>query len=95
MRGVVGVLLVALGLGACAPGWYCQGELEYQKAGSVPPLKMTPDLKLPESSSALNIPPAPKQSTPYGESYQDADGKERIRCLDMPPTLPEPQSKIP
>ena len=94
------VLVATLGLSGCAVSSYCEGEQDYQKAESVPPLVAAQGLKLPESASALKIPPPPAQPVAYAEPYKDADGDDRVRCLDTPPAMPprvEPkvEEKIP
>ena len=81
-------LLPVLALGACASNSYCLGEQKYQNAGSVPPLRPIEGLKLPESPSALKIPPAPANPVAFGERYKDEDGDEKSRCLDKPPAMP-------
>jgi hypothetical protein len=83
----------ALALSGCALSSYCEGELKYQRAPSVPPLRTAEGLQLPQSGSALRIPPPPENPVPYGEKYKDAEGDDAVRCLDRPPELvrsPEP-----
>lgn len=86
------VLLAILGLSGCAANSYCIEEQNYQKAQSVPPLNGVEGLQLPESASALRIPPPPESAVAFGEIYKDADGDDQARCLDTPPkmTLPPP-----
>jgi hypothetical protein len=72
----------------CAPAVYCEGELTYQNAASIPVVQPTEGLQPRESASALKIPPAPATTVPYGETVVDAEGDERVRCLDRPPELP-------
>ncbi|HUS25486.1 MAG TPA: hypothetical protein VM369_11105 [Candidatus Binatia bacterium] len=91
MRVVLPALGAAMLLASgCAANGYCTGEFAYQKAGSVPPLKNAQGLKLPESSSALKIPPPPAQTTPYAQTVKDADGDDAVACLDQPPPMPPP-----
>ena len=79
-----------LALSGCALNSYCEGEQDYQTAPSVPPLNTAEGLQLPESPSALRIPPPPASPVPYGERYKDEDGDDAIRCLDRPPDMPKP-----
>jgi hypothetical protein len=95
----IALLIPMLGLAGCAAGSYCDGQQDYQRARSVPALKPAEGLKVPESGSALRIPPAPANPVPYGEVQKDAEGDEVVRCLDKPPELPplaaEPEPAAP
>jgi hypothetical protein len=82
------VLFPLLALGGCAVGSYCEGQQDYQRAASVPVLQPAGGLKVPESESALRIPPPPAKAVPYGEVGKDEDGDEVVMCLDKPPALP-------
>ncbi len=84
------VLLSVLGLGGCAASSYCTDEQNYQKARSVAPVKSAEGMQLPESPSALRIPPPPANPVAFGEVYKDAEDDERVRCLDTPPEMPLP-----
>jgi len=75
-------------LAGCAASSYCTGEQKYQKAGSVPSLQGVEGLQLPDSATALKIPPPPAKAVAYGEVYTDEDGDEAVRCLDKPPAMP-------
>jgi hypothetical protein len=92
MKSVVRILLLvpAFALGACAANTYCEGQQTYQKAKTVPPLQGVEGLKLPQSASALKIPPPPANTVPYGERVKDADGDDMVACLDKPPAMPPP-----
>ena len=81
-------LVPVFALAGCATGTYCEGELAYQQAVSVPVVQPTDGLKPRESASALKIPPAPANPVPYAEEYVDEDGDEAVRCLDKPPEMP-------
>ncbi|MDM4768786.1 hypothetical protein [Solimonas sp. SE-A11] len=72
------VLATAL-LAGCASRNPCVGDNEYQKATSLPPLTTVDGLKVPESASALRIPPAPAAAQPAAEGA----------CLQTPPPMPE------
>ena len=79
-------------LAGCAANSYCLGEQAYQAAPSAPTLKTVEGVKLPDSASALTIPPAPPSAAPYGRTYTDEDGDEKVACLDKPPAMPALQA---
>ena len=82
-------------LGACSVNTYCEGPQDYEKAQALPPLKGVEGLKLPESASALKIPPPPANPVRYGERVKDEKGDETTSCLDKPPAMPPPaQPKV-
>jgi len=85
-------LAPALALAGCAVNSYCEGEQDYAKAQSLPPLQDVEGAKVPESPSALKIPPPPQNPVAFGETYKDEDGDDAIRCLDKPPEMP-PQAE--
>ena len=81
-RGAALLLLMLPLIGGChlfrgASAKACHGPQSYQKAQSVPPLKMPPGLEAPDTTNALHLPalnePAPPPRT----------GKQP--CLDEPP----------
>ena len=84
------LLAPALALAGCAIGTYCEGDQKYHKAESLPPLAGAEGVTLPESASALKIPPPPANPVAFGERYKDADGDDAVRCLDKPPEMPAP-----
>ena len=90
MKNVVKVLglVSALALSACTANSYCDGAQNYEKAKTVPPLQGVQGLKLPESATALKIPPAPANAVAYGTHVKDKDGDDVIQCLDKPPDMP-------
>ena len=81
-------LFPLLVLSGCAASSYCEGQQDYQRAPSVPALQPAGGLKVPESESALRIPPPPAKAVPYGEVLKDEDGDDIVVCLDKPPELP-------
>lgn len=81
-------LLPLLTLGGCAVSSYCEGEQDYQEAASLPSLQTADGLQVPDSSTALRVPPPPANAVPYGETVKDEDGDDTVRCLDRPPELP-------
>lgn len=74
-------------LGACSPTRYCTGTKSYQETEVLPPLKGTDELTIPQSQSALLVPPGLGTTDGFSETYVDAEGKSRERCLDLPPRM--------
>ncbi len=68
-------------LSGCASNRYCLGEQAYQNAEERPVLEPVGDLKLPESPTALRIPPPVANPVPYGAADAEGNGV----CLDKPP----------
>jgi hypothetical protein len=91
---LLALIPVLAAIAGCAPGAYCEGELTYQRAPSVPPVQGVEGLQPRDSASALKVPPPPANVVPYAEGYVDEDGDEAVRCLDKPPALP-PQALPP
>ncbi len=89
-----GALLGALVLSACA-GERCLKEQPYAHARSVPVLQPVDGLKVPESSSALRIPPPPAEPEPFGRKVRNAKGKQVVECLDEPPRMTAPAPPLP
>ena len=85
---LLALIPVLAAVGGCAPAVYCEGDLMYQNAGSIPAVQPTEGLTPRESASALKIPPPPATMVPYSETVLDKDGDETVRCLDRPPELP-------
>ena len=79
-------------LAGCASGGHCVGEFDYQKAQNLPAAAPADGVKVADTGSTLRIPPEPSQKTAYAEKYPDPEkpGKEKIRCLDAPPSMEEP-----
>ena len=78
------VLLVACcALSGCGASAYCLTKQDYQSAESVPELRPAEGLVVPNSPSAMRLPPAPTQQVPFGSRAADGSGV----CLDKPPTL--------
>lgn len=95
------ILSAALLLSACGGvSRHCVGEFEYQKAQTLPAPGQIEGLVLPNSASALQIPPAPEKPVPYAREVADPanPGEMRTECLDVPPALtikPEPPEPVP
>lgn len=89
MKTLLPALAAVALLGGCASGGHCVGELDYQKAYSLPAVSVA-DVKMPSSSAALVIPPPPAQIVPYGFTKDDPKkpGRKVTECLDTPPRLP-------
>jgi len=87
--GIIAVCGAALLLGACSNTRRCEATLPYQSAQTLPPPDAVPGLTVPESPSALRIPPAPASEVPFGQPVGEVrDGRDaRYECLDTPPRL--------
>lgn len=79
--------VLALLLTGCASG-RCDGDSKYLKAESVPPIRGTADLQLPESPAALRIPPLSDAARAAAAEPLPAGGGRRRACLDVPPRMP-------
>lgn len=84
----LGVLLLCAGLSACSVNSYCLVEQDYQKARVAPELKAGDGLAVPNSPSALRLPPKPGQNEPFGRRADDGSGV----CLDRPPPFTGPKA---
>jgi hypothetical protein len=73
-------------LAACSTNSYCLADQDYQKAQVVPELRSAEGLELPESPSALRLPPPPSKPEPFGVRTADGTGL----CLDKPPAMSQP-----
>lgn len=82
---------VVLTLSACGANRYCVVEQEYQSAETVPELKSAEGLTLPQSPSALKLPPPPAERVPFGTVSDSGSGI----CLDKPPAFVEPPEQVP
>jgi len=93
MKSVIKTLLLlpALALSGCAVNSYCEGEQKYEQAKTLPPLRSVEGAQVPESPSALKIPPPPEQPVPFGQVAKDEDGDDMISCLDKPPEMAAPK----
>jgi uncharacterized lipoprotein len=89
MRSFSGPLIViaaATLLAACAPNSYCLKEQKYEHSENRPPLTPVVGLNLPDSATALRIPPPPVAVVPFGYRNEAGEGV----CLDKPPAMPAP-----
>lgn len=88
------IMLVALSglllLSSCASYRRCAGTPAYQKEDSLPAPAPVEGLTIPDSPSALRIPPPPADPAPYGKKVKDPRGGSMYECLDVPPTLNPP-----
>ena len=68
---------------------HCGGAFDYQKAGSLDPVKVE-GLNSGTSVSALVVPPEPAHIVPFGQRVPDAkDPRDsHVVCLDVPPAMP-------
>lgn len=94
MRSFSGPLIVIVAvtlLAACAPNNYCLKEQKYAHAENRPPLTPVAGLSLPDSATALRIPPPPTAVVPFGYRNEQGAGV----CLDKPPTMPAAPAAAP
>ena len=84
----------ALALSACATHNYCLAHQTYDHVPSVPEIKGTGDLAIPESATALRVPPLAEgvDDVAYGNHVVDGKGKTHVACLDDPPPMPKDAS---
>ncbi|MDN5873435.1 MAG: hypothetical protein L0H29_03515 [Sinobacteraceae bacterium] len=85
---VLGFGAVGLALSACTNNRYCLKPQPYQSAQSIPVLKGTGDLSVPQAAGALVIPKPAAHPVPFGKEVKGKDGEEKIACLDQPPLIP-------
>lgn len=79
------ILGLALILGGCATGPRCGEDDSYRQAQSIEPIHGIDGLQLPESPSALRVPPLTEAAkvaaeTPVGQG-------KRAACLSWPPEM--------
>ena len=88
----VPVLLAVLLSAGCASKSYCMKEQKYDHVASIPEITAGDGLKIPNSPTALRVPPAPSpaQDAPYGSKVIDPAHPHRrtYACLDEPPPMP-------
>ena len=90
LRAVAVNALIVLGsvslLAACSTNSYCLAKHDYQKARVVPELRSADGLQMPNSPSALRLPPEPASIQPFGTADKEGAGV----CLDKPPAMAQP-----
>lgn len=82
------LVLTLAAVAGCSTTSYCTGELPYQSAETLPPLRGAEGLEIPQSQAALRVPDGPYAGPGYAQTYVNEKGKKRVRCLDVPPALP-------
>lgn len=86
------IVLGSVGLlAACSTNSYCLVEQDYQKARVVPELRSAEGLTIPNSPSALRLPPEPTNP----EAFGTADAEGAGVCLDKPPAMAQPAAPAP
>jgi hypothetical protein len=82
------LVIAALVLGGCANNRYCARDQPYDNARSIPNIQGVDGLTVPDSPTAMRVPPETAPPTPFGVKVVDQKtGKSRYQCLDQPPTL--------
>jgi hypothetical protein len=83
--------MLALLVSACANHAYCERKPQYYGAASVPPIQGAGNLKVPESPTAMRVPPQPPSELAFGTRVPDPKhpGRHSVQCLDQPPPMVE------
>jgi hypothetical protein len=96
---MMAVVSAAALLSACSNTRRCEAQQSYQKAETLATPGAVQGLTVPESPSALRIPPPPANTVAFGQKVADPKdpGKTKYECLDMPPRFvagaaPTPQA---
>lgn len=92
---LTGLLIGGALLAGCSNTRRCEGEQPYQRAETLPAPAAVPGLTIPDSPSALRIPPPPPGAVPYGRKVEDGKSGTRYECLDTPPRLPPEPAPAP
>ena len=98
MKPRIALIAAAALLAGCSANRHCVGDFPYQRAATLAEPAPVEGLSMPESVSALRIPPPPEQAVPYAREMPDPDdpGATRISCLDVPPPMTvTPDSEAP
>jgi hypothetical protein len=86
------LVLAALLCAGCASRSYCLTSQKYDHVASIPPITGGDGLNIPNSPTALRVPPpspgAPDE--PFGSKVQDPKHPSHTitQCLDEPPPMP-------
>lgn len=94
----IAIIAAVVLLGGCGTNRHCIGDFPYQSATTLPPPERVEGLTMPESVSAMRIPPPPEQAVPYALEVPDPEnpGNTRVSCLDVPPPITvEPETEVP
>lgn len=86
------LLALAVLVAGCSSNRHCEGEFPYQRATSTGELRPVNGIQPPTSLAALVIPEVNRADAPaYATEEPDPDkpGRTSVRCLDVPPALPE------
>ncbi len=89
-RGLTVLVVASLALSACASNRHCAGVQPYQESTTLVLPTNIEGLTVPESASALRIPPQPEKSVGFGVEVADPKDPEEttLECLDFPPRMP-------
>jgi uncharacterized lipoprotein len=88
-RGLTVLVVTSLALSACASNRHCAGVQPYQEAKTLVPPENLDGLTVPESASALRIPPPPEKAVGFSIEMPDPEdpGETTLECLDFPPRM--------
>ncbi len=92
------LLALAVLVAGCSSNRHCEGEFPYQRAVSTGELQPVDGVTPPTSAAALVIPEVQGDNAqPYASEEPDPEkpGKTRVRCLDVPPSLPAEYLVVP
>jgi len=79
-------------LTACASNQTCNMEdADYRKAAAIPPIQPAEGLNLPQSASALKVPPLTAAAQAAAKQPFPKKGKGTA-CLDYPPEIVVPEA---
>lgn len=85
--------LLCLSLVGCATDRECTAEAKYRQAESIQVIQGTGELRLPESPSALRIPPLSEAARAAAAEPAEHGKGRRAGCLDVPPPMPPQEAE--
>lgn len=92
---ITALALLSLSLVGCATDRECTAQASYRQAESIPVIQGTGDLHLPESPSALRIPPLSEAAKAAAAEPLPRGKGRRGACLDVPPQMPPQEESVP
>jgi hypothetical protein len=91
MKTALGITTLALLATGCSTTRHCEREQAYQSAEIAEIVTSVDGISPPSSPSALRIPELTTEAQSFAVKEADPAeaGAMRVRCLDVPPSLPE------